>query len=193
MLLPEASVENALRALNIFKISLADRLKAVHSLKPDRRGFAAHGFSIKWGPKPFCLTNGPGKYVLTRSAIEPRRWIVYIISDIISFMVDGQTKPLRFLGDSLQQIRDFPEAARKEAGVELHKIQQGLEPNDWKPMTSVGPGVREIRIRDEAGAFRVLYVANIESAIYVLHAFQKKTQQTAKRDLDLAERRLKEI
>ena len=108
-------------------------------------------------------------------------------------MVDGQTKPLRFLGDSLQQIRDFPEDARKEAGVDLHKIQQGLEPNDWKPMTSVGPGVREIRIRDEAGAFRVLYVANIESAIYVLHAFQKKTQQTAKRDLDLAERRLKGI
>jgi phage-related protein len=60
-------------------------------------------------------------------------------------------------------------------------------------MTSVGPGVREIRIRDEAGAFRVLYVANIESAIYVLHAFQKKTQRTAKRDLDMAERRLKEI
>ena len=108
-------------------------------------------------------------------------------------MVDGQTKPLRFLGGSLQQIRDFPEPTRKEAGVELHKIQQGLEPNDWKPMTSVGPGVREILIRDEAGAFRVLYVANIESAIYVLHAFQKKTQQTAKRDLDLAERRLKEI
>ena len=89
-------------------------------------------------------------------------------------MVDGQTKPLRFLGNSLQQIRDFPEDARKEAGVELHKIQQGLEPNDWKPMTSVGPGVREIRIRDEGGAFRVLYVANIESAIYVLHAFQEE-------------------
>ena len=108
-------------------------------------------------------------------------------------MVDRHTKPLRFLGDSLQQIREFPEAARKEAGVELHKIQQGLEPNDWKPMTSVGPGVREIRIRDEEGAFRVLYVAKIESAIYVLHAFQKKNQQTAKSDLGLAERRLKEI
>jgi phage-related protein len=108
-------------------------------------------------------------------------------------MVDGQTKPLCFLGDALKQIREFPEAARKEAGVELHKIQLGLEPNDWKPMTSVGPGVREIRIRDEAGAFRVLYVAKIESAIYVLHAFQKKTQQTAQRDLDLAASRLKEI
>src|SRR5271166_6363065 len=103
-------------------------------------------------------------------------------------MVDGQTKPLRFLGDSLQQIRDFPEAARKEAGVELHKIQQGLEPNDWKPMTSVGPGVREIRIRDEAGAFRVLYVANIESAVYVLHAFLFYPAQDGIRDLDLAER-----
>ncbi len=108
-------------------------------------------------------------------------------------MVDGQTKPVRFLGDSLRQIRDFPEDARKEAGVELHKIQQGLEPNDWKPMASVGPGVREIRIQDEAGAFRVLYVANTGSAIYVLHAFQKKTRQTAQRDLALAGRRLKEI
>ena len=60
-------------------------------------------------------------------------------------------------------------------------------------MTSVGPGVREIRIRDEAGAFRVLYIAKIEDAVYVLHAFQKKTQQTAKRDLDLAATRLRKI
>ena len=83
--------------------------------------------------------------------------------------------------------------ARKEAGVELHKVQQGIEPTDWKPMTSVGPGVQEIRIRDGSGAFRVVYVAKIESAVYVLHAFQKKTEQTAKRDLDLAQARLKTI
>jgi phage-related protein len=103
------------------------------------------------------------------------------------------TKPLRFLGDSLQQIRGFPESARKQAGVELHKVQQGIEPNDWKPMASVGVGVQEIRIRDDAGAFRILYVAKIESAVYVLHAFQKKTRRTAKRDLDLATARLKQI
>jgi len=90
-------------------------------------------------------------------------------------------------------LRDFPETARKEAGVQLHKVQQGIEPSDWKPMTSVGQGVREIRIRDEAGIFRVLYIAKIEDTVYVLHAFQKKTQQTAKRDLDLAATRLRQI
>ncbi len=102
-------------------------------------------------------------------------------------------KRLEFLGDSLEQLRDFPETVRKEAGVQLHKIQQGIEPSDWKPMTSVGQGVREIRIRDEAGIFRVLYIAKIEDTVYVLHAFQKKTQQTGKRDLDLAATRLRQI
>src|SRR5690606_32661385 len=95
-------------------------------------------------------------------------------------------KRLEFLGDSLEQLRDFPETARKEAGGQLHKVQQGIEPSGWKPMTSVGQGVREIRIRDEAGIFRVLYIAKIEDTVYVLHAFQKKTQQTAKRDLGMA-------
>lgn len=102
-------------------------------------------------------------------------------------------KRLEFLGDSLEQLRDFPKTAQKEAGVQLHKVQQGIEPSDWKPMASVGPGVREIRIRDEAGAFRVLYIAKIEDVVYVLHAFQKKTQQTAKRDLELAAARLRQI
>jgi phage-related protein len=102
-------------------------------------------------------------------------------------------KRLEFLGDALDRLRDFPEVARKEAGVQLHKIQLGLEPSDWKPMTTIGAGVREIRIRDEAGAFRIIYVTKIEDAVYVLHAFQKKTQQTAKRDLDIATARLRQI
>jgi len=102
-------------------------------------------------------------------------------------------KRLEFLGDALDRLRDFPEPARKEAGVQLHKIQLGLEPSDWKPMTAIGAGVREIRIRDETGAFRIIYVTRIEDAVYVLHAFQKKTQQTAKRDLDIATARLRQI
>ena len=102
-------------------------------------------------------------------------------------------KRVEFLGDALVELRKFPEAARKEAGVQLHKVQMGLDPSDWKPMATVGAGVREIRIRDEAGAFRVLYVANVGDAVYVLHAFQKKTQQTAKRHLDLAMSRLRQI
>jgi len=102
-------------------------------------------------------------------------------------------KRLEFLGDALDRLRDFPEPARKEAGVQLHKIQLGLEPSDWKPMTTIGAGVREIRIRDETGAFRIIYVTRIEDAVYVLHAFQKKTQQTARRDLDIATARLRQI
>ncbi len=102
-------------------------------------------------------------------------------------------KRVEFLGDSLEKLRDFPESVRKEAGVQLHKVQLGLEPSDWKPMTTIGPGVREIRIRDEAGVFRVIFVADIADAVYVLHAFQKKTQQTAKRDLNLAASRLRRI
>lgn len=102
-------------------------------------------------------------------------------------------KRIEFLGNSLEQLRDFPEGARKETGVQLHKVQLGLEPSDWKTMTAIGHGVREIRVRDEAGAFRVLYVADFADAVYVLHAFQKKTRQTAKRDLDLAAMRLRDI
>ena len=102
-------------------------------------------------------------------------------------------KPIKFLGDSREQLRDFPEAARDEAGFQLYKVQLGLEPSDWKPMSSVGQGVREICIRDEAGKFRVFYVANREDAVYVLHAFQKKTQQTPEREKGLAKTRFRQI
>ena len=95
-------------------------------------------------------------------------------------------KPVVFLGDSLGRIREFPETARRQVGMELRQVQRGLPPSDWKQMKSVGSGVREIRVRDASGAFRVLYVANLADAVYVLHAFQKKTRATAKRDLDLA-------
>jgi len=89
------------------------------------------------------------------------------------------------------KLRAFPEAARQEAGFQLYRVQRGLDPIDWKPMTTIGGGVREIRIRDEAGAYRVIYVATFAQAVHVLHAFQKKTQRTAKRDLDLAASRLR--
>lgn len=102
-------------------------------------------------------------------------------------------KRIVFLGDSLDELRRFPEPARKEAGVQLHKVQQSLEPSDWKPMPTVGPGVREIRIYDDAGAFRVIYVTSIGDAVYVLNAFQKKSQQTPGRHLDLARSRMKQI
>ena len=102
-------------------------------------------------------------------------------------------KPIAFQGTSLDDLRAFPETARREVGHQLDQVQRGLEPDDWKPMPSVGPGVREVRVRDEAGAFRVVYTATRPEAVYVLHAFQKKTQATAKRDLDLARARLREL
>ena len=102
-------------------------------------------------------------------------------------------KPVAFQGSSLDDLRAFPAEARREAGHQLDRVQRGLDPDDWKPMPSIGVGVREIRVRDEAGAFRVIYTANRPEAVYVLHAFQKKTPQTAKRDLDLAKARLWEL
>ena len=101
-------------------------------------------------------------------------------------------KPIAFLGGSLDDLRAFPADARREAGYQLDRVQRGLDPDDWKPMPSIGAGVREIRIREAAGAFRVIYAATFADVVYVLHAFQKKTRQTAKRDLDLAASRLRE-
>lgn len=100
-------------------------------------------------------------------------------------------KRVHFLGDSLAVIRGFPESARRETGHQIERVQRDLEPDDWKPMKSVGTGVREIRIKDRAGAFRVIYVATFADAIFVLHAFQKKSRATLHRDLALAAARFK--
>jgi len=102
-------------------------------------------------------------------------------------------KPLHFCGDSQDILATFPEDARRSAGFSLYMVQIGREPGDWKPMPTVGVGVREIRVRDEAGAFRVLYVAKFLEAVYVLHCFQKKTQKTAARDIELGQKRLKTL
>jgi len=102
-------------------------------------------------------------------------------------------KPVSFVGDSLDAIRSFPDGARREAGFQIERVQRGLDPDDWKPMKTVGAGVREIRVRDAAGAFRVIYIATLADAVYVLHAFQKKSQATSKRDLDLAIARFKDL
>ena len=102
-------------------------------------------------------------------------------------------KPIEFRGSALSDLRAFPEAARRAAGFQLDRHQCGREPGDWKPMTTVGAGVREIRIAESSGAFRVMYVAKFASAIYVLHCFQKKTQRTRASDLDVATRRYREL
>jgi phage-related protein len=95
-------------------------------------------------------------------------------------------KPITFLGDSLARLRDFPTDARAEAGYQLRELQKGNDPADWKPMATVGRGVREIRIMEASGAFRVVYLAAGGDSVVVLHAFPKKTQQTPRRDIELA-------
>ncbi|SDM48455.1 Phage-related protein [Oryzisolibacter propanilivorax] len=102
-------------------------------------------------------------------------------------------KPIAFRGSALADLRSFPQSAMREAGYQLDRVQHGLAPSDCKPMPSIGAGVTELRIWDEAGTFRVVYIAKLAEAVYVLHCFQKKTQQTAKRDIELARARLKEL
>lgn len=101
-----------------------------------------------------------------------------------------QQKQLRWLGDSLEVVKTFSDEAKRSVGHQLGLVQSGIEPSDWKAMETVGPGVREIRIRFE-NAYRVIYVAKFGEAVYVLHAFVKKTQKTNKQDIDLSAQRYK--
>jgi phage-related protein len=102
-------------------------------------------------------------------------------------------KPLRFLGDSLIRLREFPEDARHDAGFQLEQVQRGEQPADFKPMAGIGKGVEEIRIRDDSGIYRVIYTARLAEAVYVLHAFQKKTQATSRRDIEIAKERFMQL
>jgi phage-related protein len=102
-------------------------------------------------------------------------------------------KKIHFLGDSLKCLREFPDDAKQDVGYQLDKVQRGEQPDDFKPMPSIGKGVEEIRIWDESGTYRVVYTARLINVVYVLHAFQKKTQATSKRDIELARKRYVEI
>jgi phage-related protein len=102
-------------------------------------------------------------------------------------------KPLKFLGNSLKALRDFPDDAMQDAGYQLDEVQRGKQPDDFKPMPSIGKGVEEIRIWDNAGTFRVVYTPRLADAVYVLHAFQKKTEATSMQDIEIAKTRLLQI
>ncbi len=101
-------------------------------------------------------------------------------------------KRLDFEGNSYEALVAFPDAARQLAGYELDVVQQGRQPDDWRPMSSIGPGVSEIRINVE-GAFRVIYVAKFQETVYVLHCFEKKSQRTSRPDIELATARYKAL
>ena len=105
----------------------------------------------------------------------------------------SKVKPVEFRGNSLDDLRSFPLEAKREAGFQLDQVQNGRDPDDWKPINTVGQGVKEIRVRDAVGTFRVVYVAKFADAVYVLHCFQKKTEKTSKSDLDLASTRYRDL
>ena len=98
-------------------------------------------------------------------------------------------KRLVWLGTSLEDLRSWPVEAQRDTGYQLYKIQAGMNPSDWKPMPSVGSGVQEIRIHCD-NEYRVIYLATLGEAVYVLHAFEKKTRKTPQAALDVARRRL---
>ncbi|WP_285261303.1 type II toxin-antitoxin system RelE/ParE family toxin [Halopseudomonas bauzanensis] len=102
-------------------------------------------------------------------------------------------KPLKFVDSSQKDLRAMPAEVRHALGVELMTVQYGGEPSDFKPMKEVGVGAYEIRHRDANGAFRVIYITKLADAVYVLHAFQKKTQKTKRADIELAAKRYKLI
>jgi len=101
-------------------------------------------------------------------------------------------KPLRFVGSSLDDLRNFPAEARRQAGFELYAVQRGLQPSDSKPMNDIGAGVREIRVH-VLGEWRVLYVAKFADAVYVLHSFQKKSRKTRREDVELGRQRYRQL
>jgi phage-related protein len=102
-------------------------------------------------------------------------------------------KPIEWKGSSYADLFAFPKEARHDAGYQLERVQRGEDPTDWKPMPSIGPGVREIRVHEDSGEFRVIYLATRPEAVYVLHAFQKKSQKTSQADVALAIKRFKTI
>ena len=101
-----------------------------------------------------------------------------------------EAKPVHFIGSSRDDLRKFPADVRRALGEELLRVQNGLMPVDFKPMKEVGKGAYEIRVHLD-GAWRVIYVARFADAVYVLHAFEKKTQKTSQNDIELAKRRYK--
>ena len=99
----------------------------------------------------------------------------------------------RFLGDSLKCLREFPSHGRQDAGRQIDKVQRGKQPENFKPMPAIGKSGEEIRLWDDTGTFRVRYTARLADAVYFLHAVQKKSQTTSRRDIDTAKARFAQL
>ena len=101
-------------------------------------------------------------------------------------------KSLKWLGQSRKIVQSFVKAVRAQIGYQLYRVQQGLMPTDYKSMVSIGTGVLEIRLH-RPHEHRVIYVAKLKNKVYILHAFEKKTQKTSLRDIETAKRNYQEL
>ncbi|AXE99493.1 type II toxin-antitoxin system RelE/ParE family toxin [Paraburkholderia hospita] len=98
-----------------------------------------------------------------------------------------------WVSSSYNDLLAFPDESRRQAGFQLAKVQAGLAPDNWKPFDIVGAGTREIRINEQEGSFRVMYVAKFVEAVYMLHCFHMKTQATSRHDREIAEARYRAV
>jgi phage-related protein len=105
----------------------------------------------------------------------------------------SQEKPIYWVGTSRKDLLAFPVEVKQEVGYQLHRVQNGFEPENWKPFQQIGSGVKEIRISESSNIYRIMYVAKFANKIYVLHSFQKKAQKTSLKDIDIAKARYKAI
>ena len=163
---------------------------------PILRFFLAEGGRPRLKPSGHFRTSALGPDFRTRERYHeplPENLPSTICKILYTSSVERPARPIEFRGSALEDLSRFPAPARRKAGFQLFQVQQSDDPDDWKPMTDIGPGVKEIRIREKDGAFRVFYVACFAKTVYVLHCFQKKTQKTSDGDKDLAKRRYKEL
>ena len=106
--------------------------------------------------------------------------------------MSADEKPIAWIGSSYRDTLAFPASARREVGHNLGLVQNGMMPEDFKPMEQVGAGTYEIRVKTDEGGqviHRVFYVAKFPEAVYVLHAFQKNSQTTSKHDIEVGRER----
>ena len=104
-----------------------------------------------------------------------------------------QEATIAWEGDSLEVVRSFPKAIREDLGADLRRLQLGEKPLDSRSMKSIGPGVFELRQRDNKGWYRLIYLARVGDTLFMLHAFVKKSAKTGRNDLAIAKNRWKVV
>jgi phage-related protein len=105
----------------------------------------------------------------------------------------NKEKNIEWVGSSKDDLLMFPKEVKQKAGFQLHRVQSDLEPDDWKPLDNIGSGIKEIRLHDDAGIYRVVYIAKFKNVVYVLHCFSKKENRIKQKDKEIIITRYKSI